>query len=172
MGRYQPALLGGLFIGVLSSLPFVSLANVCCCLWVVAGGVLVTYLLQQNTAEPVQTTDVVLQGLAAGVLGGVLGGVFGLLLAPLIGPYQQELILGLLRRLQELPDMPPELKTQFDQALAQQAQLTFGQMAVGMAVQTAMFTPIAAVFSMLGSLLGLAFFRKKLPQGQGTGNRE
>ena len=40
MARYQPALLGGLFIGVLSSLPVVGAANYCCCLWVVVGGVL------------------------------------------------------------------------------------------------------------------------------------
>ena len=38
MSRYQPALLGGLFIGVLSSLPVVSTANICCCLWVIVGG--------------------------------------------------------------------------------------------------------------------------------------
>jgi hypothetical protein len=68
--------------------------------------------------------------------------------------------------LQELPDMPPEVKAQLDQALAGQADLSLGQIAVGMAVQTAMFTPVAAVFSILGSLLGLAFFRKKLPPQQ------
>ena len=39
-GRLQPAFWGGLFIGVLSALPFVSVGNCCCCLWVVAGGVL------------------------------------------------------------------------------------------------------------------------------------
>jgi len=29
-GRFQPALLGGIFIGVLSSIPLVSSLNVCC----------------------------------------------------------------------------------------------------------------------------------------------
>ena len=38
--KLQPALLGGLLIGVLSALPFVSVLNGCCCLWVILGGVL------------------------------------------------------------------------------------------------------------------------------------
>ena len=72
MSRHQPALLGGLFIGVLSALPVVSSANACCCLWVVAGGVLVVYLQQQNTPLPVETADAVLGGLIAGLIGAVI----------------------------------------------------------------------------------------------------
>ena len=34
----QPALYGGLFIGVLSALPVVNIGN-CCCLWFAGGGV-------------------------------------------------------------------------------------------------------------------------------------
>ena len=56
MSRYQPALLGGLFIGVLSALPVVNIAN-CCCLWVICGGVLTVYLQQQNLPTPVATSD-------------------------------------------------------------------------------------------------------------------
>jgi hypothetical protein len=44
-----PALLGGLFIGVLSSLPYIKGGNVCCCLWVISGGMLAAWLMQQNT---------------------------------------------------------------------------------------------------------------------------
>ena len=52
MRRHQPALLGGLFIGVLSILPYV---QICCCLWVIVGGVLVAYLQQQEKPEPIQS---------------------------------------------------------------------------------------------------------------------
>ena len=34
----QPAVIGGVIMGVLSALPIVSAGNVCCCLWVVVGG--------------------------------------------------------------------------------------------------------------------------------------
>ena len=72
MGRYQPAILGGLFIGVISGLPFISVINMCCCAGVIAGGVLVTYLLQQNSPVPVATSEAAIQGLLAGVIGGIV----------------------------------------------------------------------------------------------------
>ena len=69
MGKHQPALLGGVFIGVLSALPYINAAN-CCCLWVIAGGVLVVYLQQQASPTPVATNDAVIGGLIAGAIGG------------------------------------------------------------------------------------------------------
>jgi hypothetical protein len=48
--RLQPALLGGVFIGVMSALPIV---NCCCCLWMLAGGALAVYLRKQNSTIPV-----------------------------------------------------------------------------------------------------------------------
>ena len=34
----QPALYGGLVMGVLSALPLISAGNFCCCMWVISGG--------------------------------------------------------------------------------------------------------------------------------------
>ena len=42
MARFRPALIGGIVIGLLSSIPIVSIGNACCCLWVVLGGLLTT----------------------------------------------------------------------------------------------------------------------------------
>src|SRR5687767_6386375 len=72
MSRYQHVLLGGLFIGVVSALPIVGSANVCCCLWVVICGLLSTYLLQQNRSEPVESGEVAGGGLVAGLLGAII----------------------------------------------------------------------------------------------------
>ena len=41
--RVQPALWGGVFIGVLSALPIVNFGNCCCCLWVICGGALAAH---------------------------------------------------------------------------------------------------------------------------------
>jgi hypothetical protein len=65
----QPALIGGLVGGVLSALPLVSGGNLCCCLWVVSGGVVAAYLLQQNQTAPIVASDGALVGLLAGVVG-------------------------------------------------------------------------------------------------------
>ena len=43
--KLQPALYGGLLLGVLSALPIISLGNCACCLWVLAGGAMAAYLL-------------------------------------------------------------------------------------------------------------------------------
>ena len=61
--KLVPALLGGLFIGVLSSLPLVSAVNTCCCLWVVTGGMLAAWLMQQNTVRPITIGEGALVGL-------------------------------------------------------------------------------------------------------------
>ena len=50
--KLQPALLGGVTIGVLSALPVINLAN-CCCAWILFGGALSAYLMQQGHPEPI-----------------------------------------------------------------------------------------------------------------------
>ena len=94
--KTQPALLGGIFIGVLSALPVVNLGNCCCCLWVVAGGALAVYLLQQNDPAPISTGDALHVGLLAGVVGAVVGSLvsipMNLLTAPLLQGWVDEVL--------------------------------------------------------------------------------
>jgi hypothetical protein len=149
MGKYQPALLGGLFIGVLSSLPFVNVAN-CCCLWVLGGGVLVVYLQQQNTPMPVVTSDAAVGGLIAGALGGLILCLVNVMFMSVASPAMWEHMRSQMNNSQ----MPPEA-AQFVERL-----MTGQGLAV---VLFATVLPLFAVFGMLGSLLGLAIFRKKTP---------
>jgi len=152
MNRFQPALLGGLFIGVMSALPVVGWANTCCCLWVVAGGALTAYLLQQAATEPVQGADAALQGLIAGALGAVLYlAAFSLLLSTNAGFEFEERLRG---ALDNNPQIPADVR---DRVLSLFAG---GSLLVLLAVVT---IPAYAVASMLGSLLGVAIFKKKAP---------
>jgi hypothetical protein len=107
MARYRPALIGGVFIGVLSALPMVSAANVCCCLWVVAGGVLAVYLQQQNMPEPIEAGDAAVSGLIAGLVGAIITVVINQLLLSVTGPIIQEQVQ---RALESNPDVPPEVR--------------------------------------------------------------
>jgi hypothetical protein len=149
MSKHQPALLGGLFIGVLSSLPLVNLAN-CCCLWVLAGGVLVVYLQQQNTPMPIETSDAAIGGLIAGAVGGVLFCLVQAFIMRASGP----LVLEQMRSQMGSQDVPPEMMAFMERLL------TGGSFVV---LMFALAVPLYAVFAMLGSLLGLVFFRKKMP---------
>ena len=146
MGKHQPALLGGLFIGVLSSLPFV---NLCCCIWILAGGCLVVYLQQQNTPNPVQTGDAVIGGMLAGVIGAVIASLAVLMLTSAGGTFQE----AMQQAMNQNGEMPPQAR-QFMERLSNPKALGVLLFAFNL--------PVYAVFGMLGSLLGLMFFRKKV----------
>lgn len=148
MARFQPALLGGLFIGVLSALPILNFAN-CCCLWVILGGMLTVYLDQQNMPAPIETSQAALGGLIAGAIGGVISSIAGMFVLSMAGGGWRE---GVEQALSNMPDMPAETADMI-------RSLTEGPaMAV---VSVAITVPLYAVFGMLGALLGTAFFRKK-----------
>ncbi len=94
----QPALLGGLVTGVLSALPIVSAGNLCCCLWVITGGLLAAYLLQQNRSGPITAADGAVVGLLAGLIGATCQFVLSIPIGLLVGPVERQL----LERLREM----------------------------------------------------------------------
>jgi hypothetical protein len=150
MARFQPALLGGLFIGVLSSLPVIGIAN-CCCLWVILGGMLTTYLQQQNTPTPIETSAAALSGLIAGALGGVISSIGGMIALRVAGGAEAQQAIE--QMLGNIPNMPPE-SAEWVRSLMQGPGVAL--------VSLAITVPVYAVFGMLGALLGTAFFRKKV----------
>lgn len=148
MGRLQASLLGGLFIGILSALPIVGAANYCCCLWVIAGGVLTTYLRQQGRPVAVEASDAALSGLLAGLIGSIIYITFSVLLLSVSGEAMQDEI----RRLAELyPQMPPDVRDRL---------LTFTAGPSLVLLVAFVTIPTYAIFAMLGGLLGLLFFRR------------
>ena len=157
--KLQPALFGGLFIGVLSALPIINIGN-CCCLWVIGGGVLATYLLQQNYPYPIQTADGALVGLLAGLIGGVLGTLLSIPVEMMMGPMQKQFMEAILSRSQ---DMPEETRRMLENINSR------GMGAAMIAFKLVFSSCVGAVFGMLGGLLGVAMFKKKdLPPPPGT----
>src|SRR5688500_8688176 len=106
--KLQPVILGGVLIGVLASLPYVSTLNGCCCLWVLAGGVLTTYLLQERSPLPVTAGEAAVSGLLAGVIGAIIASVIGATLLAVLG--------GGPDAFDSIPrgDMPPEMSRIID----------------------------------------------------------
>src|SRR3954469_12447268 len=141
--KLQPALFGGLFIGVLSALPLINFAN-CCCLWVIGGGVLAAYLLQQNYPYPMTAADGALVGLIAGLFGGILGTLLSVPIEMAMGPIQQRL---LERLILSNPDLSPEMRTTFENMANR------GVSGLFFIVRAAFSAVIGMVFGMLGGLL-------------------
>jgi hypothetical protein len=153
MGRHQPAVLGGLLIGILSSLPVIGLAN-CCCLWVISGGLLTVYLQQQRTPEPVETGDAVVGGLIAGLLGALIVCLISYIKMMVLGPMVAGALDQVRQQLTDNPQIPPGLRD-----------AVLNMMGGGgmMVMQLLITIPLYSVFGMLGALLGTALFRKKTP---------
>jgi hypothetical protein len=152
--KLQPALFGGLFIGVLSALPIISAGNCLCCMWVVAGGMLATYLMQQNYPYAITAADGALVGLLAGLLGGVIGTIISIPLDMVMGPYQRQLME---RIIASNPDIPAETRAMLEN-------MNMGGVGVA-ATMIKLVTSVifGLVFGMFGGLLGVALFKKNAP---------
>ena len=144
----MPALLGGLFIGVLSALPIISC---CCCLWLAGGGFLAAYLQSQN-----QPTSLTLpQGARVGLFAGIVGAFVWLLVTAALAPVQSR-FLDIARA---TADLPPEV-----QDLLQSVEA--GGMG-GNIMVFVLFLIVGSVVSTLGGLAGAAYFRKDVPPALG-----
>jgi hypothetical protein len=144
----MPAILGGLFIGVLSALPIV---NCCCCLWIAGGGFLSAYL--QSQRQP--TSMSILDGARVGLLAGIVGAVVWLLVSTALTPLQ----LRFVEMARSAGDMPPEVQD-FLQSVEAGG---FGGNILGFVV----FLCVGSIISVIGGMTGAAYFKKDVPPALG-----
>jgi len=145
--KTRPALLGGAVLGVLSAIPIVNLGNLCCCLWVVCGGLVAAYVLQQEQAEPITPGDGAIVGLFAGLFGTLVTVLLSIPISMVMAPIQRQF----LERMNQNGQMPPG----FEDFAASTAAGVIGAVFFAM-----IFLMAAVVFSTLGGLLGAAIFKK------------
>jgi hypothetical protein len=144
----QAVLLGGLFVGVLSALPIINLAN-CCCLWILGGGAIAAYLAQQQHSGPFGLIDGARVGFRAGIFGAVIWLFASTVVDLLVAPLQQSAADLMLR---SATDIPPEVREWLEN-IGNSSSLP-ARMIIGFFFQ--LF--IAAPFAALGGLLGAAVF--------------
>ncbi len=146
----KPALIGGLVIGVLSALPVISAANLCCCLWVVTGGVVAAWLLQQDRPTSITLADGALVGLCAGIAGAVISLLLSIPITLMMAPIQRDLF----ERLANRGMFPPE----FQDVLANAS--GGAGASIGIVIGFFFMLFAGAIFATLGGVLGAAIFRK------------
>jgi hypothetical protein len=150
--KMVPALLGGLFIGILSSLPYVKGGNVCWCLWVISGGALAAWLMQQNTPRPVTAGEGAVVGLLAGLVGTavwIVWGVIGLTIFS-ASPFDMA---DFQRAMGEAEGMTPEAREALESLSP----------AVMLVVGGVIWSVVSMAFATLGGLLGAMLFKRKDP---------
>jgi hypothetical protein len=149
-------------MGVLSALPFVAAGNLCCCLWVVSGGLVAAYLLQHNQAAPITPGDGAAVGLIAGLIGALVQFVVAVPVGILVAPMEQ-LMLG---RLTDVAgNMPPDMRDALERYASQSRHLGIAGMIALRVVGLVFALFVGSIFSTLGGLLGAVIFRKH-PQQQ------
>lgn len=136
--------------GILSVIPFVSAANLCCCLWAIVGGLIATYLYVKNSPTPATAGDGAVLGAIAGLVGAVISVVIGVPIALVMGPTMRNLFLSILE------NADPQ------QAEMMRRQLEAGGDAIApIIVQSLIGAVLLFVFAILGGLIGVAIFEKR-----------
>ena len=148
--KLKPALIGGIVIGVLSVIPFVSAANLCCCLWAILGGLLATYLYVKNSPTPASAGDGAVLGVIAGAIGAVIYLVIGIPIAIAMGPVMRNMFVRLMENIDAR--QAEMLRQQFE------AQ---GTAIAPIIIQALVIAALIFVFAILGGLLGVPIFEKR-----------
>jgi hypothetical protein len=156
----QPALYGGLVMGVLSALPIISAGNVCCCAWVVGGGIVAAYVLQQRVAAPITPGDGALVGLLAGIVGAFVSLLLSIPISFLVAPMERQIVQ---RVLENAGNMPPEFREMLERYSSGDYRVTFAATIIRLVVSLIVMLFLGAIFSTLGGLLGAMIFRKPQP---------
>ena len=142
-------------MGVLSALPLVGAANLCCCLWVVTGGGVAAYLLQQNQSTPITPGDGALVGLLAGLVGAVVTSVLAIPISLMMAPVQQ----AISERILEMPgEMPPWIRDAIERSSRQG--VSFALQVAFWFMSLLLYLVLGGIFSTVGGVLGALIFKK------------
>lgn len=154
--KLQPALLGGLVLGLGSVIPIVSYGNFCCCGWGIVGGALAAYLLiKRSPVLPITKSD----GAGAGALAGVVGSLIYLVIGVPFTLLQWKSLVGQMeQRSENFPDAAS--REMMNQIVA----MMQGHPVLICLVMWIMFSVVAVGAAALGGVIGVAIFEKRKAQ--------
>ncbi len=148
--KLKPALIGGVVLGLLSAIPFISAANLCCCLWAILGGMLATNLYIKSSPTPVTPGDGAILGALAGVVGGVIAFVLGVPIAYAMGPTMRNLMVSLIENMD--PQQADMMRRQLEAS---------GDAIAPLLIQGLITSVLLFLFAIIGGLLGVPIFEKR-----------
>ena len=162
----QPALAGGMFLGVLSTLPIISAGNCLCCMWVLLGGGIAVFLLTKQRPAGITYGD----GAFAGVLSGVFGAVVGTLISIPVRLIQARIFGSQPEALERMMrDMPG-----WEELEGPMRDLMLRVASPEISVPTVVFTLftnliVYSLFAMIGGILAVALMQKRKRSAAKTG---
>jgi hypothetical protein len=154
--RNQPALIGGLIVGVLSVLPIVQAGNICCCLWALVGGATAVKLYIDRSPEQVIWAEAAKVAALAGLLGAIIRIFLGTPVDLATWPAQ---IMAMEKFAQGMAD--PQRQQLLD-LLSQLRQMPAGQIVLrALLPASLLWAVILFVFTEVGGLLAVVLFEKR-----------
>lgn len=158
--KTQPALVGGLVIGLLWAVPFLNLINFCCCLGVMAGGALAGWMLiKRSPVLPVSSGDGAVVGLLAGLVGAGVYLVLGIPISLVFNQAGLSVVRSILDQMNN-----PEIHRAMEEAIRNSQNQGLAQRLVGALVGWLITSVISVGFSTVGGLIGVALFEKRKGQ--------
>jgi len=146
--KLMPAVYGGLVIGIISGVPFLSWINCACCAGVMGGGFLAVYLFRRDldSRYHMDFSDGAQLGLLAGLFGAVIATALSQVFATVSYEMAHKIITTYLQ--------DPEIEEMFDRFRPDM--LTGGLLFFGFLVNLVFYT----LFGLLGGLIGVSLVGK------------
>lgn len=159
----QPALTGGMFLGLLSSVPVISAGNCLCCMWVLlGGGVAAVLLTKQRPINLITYGD----GAFVGVMSGLFGAVVGTIVQMSFRAIASQFFESQQQQLEEvLNKMGAEGPVRDWVLRAASGEISVGTIAFTFLSNLLVF----ALFAMIGGILAVAILNKRQAQGRTAG---
>ena len=151
--KLQPALIGGLVLGLGSVIPGLSLGNFCCCGWgLVAGAVAARLLIKRSPVLPITKSD----GAAAGALAAVVGACIYLVIGVPLILLQWSSVTSRVEQTAENSSDPASRE-----AIRQVLEVMESHPALIALAIWVLFAIVAICVAAIGGMIGVAIFEKR-----------
>ncbi len=152
---FMPALIGGGLAGILSGIPII---NCLCCLWIIGGAMLSTYLLTKDSKAPLSSGD----GAIVGALAGIIAAIVDFFVSIPFQSMSEDIFRNVMERFSEYADEMPQGWESFMEGGGFEASMAMN--VLGLLIAAVVFSILGA----LGGILGMSMFGKKYLQRQGS----
>jgi hypothetical protein len=149
----RPAITGGIFLGVLSTVPFFNLG---CCLWLLAGGGMAAFLVNRQRPGKLKLGDGALAGVSSGLVGTIVSTILSIPIQSAM--YTPANIPEIRKQLDEWAkafDMPADFLKQME------PMLTPGFSATRLIAWAICFSIVSGLFAMVGGILTVAILNRQ-----------
>ncbi len=154
----KASLIAGAVAGVLSGLPLIGIVNLCCCLWIILGGILSSYILTSGFPHPVKSGDHAISGLLTGIFAAIISLVISIPFIAVSSKLTERIFEYIFRAYGE--GIPPAL----EEALRGKG---FSVDLIPFYIAGLILNMVVyGLFGVIGGLIGGALFKKQIPPQQ------